>query len=331
MRRHFLVALLTAGCVTAFRAELQPPPASTSAPAQKAAPLGAGSKLAVLDFKNFSKELKPEDVRYFTDVVRAAALKAAPTLQMMTRENLLVLLQASGTDLANCEGECEVDTGRRIGADGVVSGDILKVGSQYKLTLRLHETHEGQLLGAVVASGKSIDELDASTTNAAMELFGSGAGGKGVATGTSPQAPGVAMATAPPVDREAYENERFLVTHGTVFDKQSNLMWERRPPASDFTPQQAKYHCEGPPFERGLSLEGKGDWRLPSVEQLKTLVVQGRSPAIDPSAFPDTTKGYYWSSSGFFSPVALDFTDGHDESISGDIGQRVRCMRVGRR
>ena len=89
----------------------------------------------------------------------------------MTRENLVVLLQASGKDLASCEGECEVDTGRRIGADAVVSGDVLKLGTHYKITLRLHETHDGRLLSTAVASGKTIDELDENATAAAAELL----------------------------------------------------------------------------------------------------------------------------------------------------------------
>ena len=72
----------------------------------------------------------------------------------------------------HCEGECEVDTGRRIGADAIVSGEVLKVGTRYKLTLKLHDTHDGRLLGGAVASGKTIDELDDSVTRAAMELFG---------------------------------------------------------------------------------------------------------------------------------------------------------------
>ena len=88
----------------------------------------------------------------------------------MTRENLLVLLQASGKDLAECEGECEVDTGRRIGADAVVSGDVLKFGSRFKLSLRLHETRGGQLLSAAVASGATLDELDTAVQEKGREL-----------------------------------------------------------------------------------------------------------------------------------------------------------------
>jgi TolB-like protein len=89
----------------------------------------------------------------------------------MTRENLMVLLASTGKKLEECEGECEVDTGRRIGADHIVSGEIQKVGTRYKMTLRLHDTHEGRLLSSSIGSGKSIDELDESAQKAAEELF----------------------------------------------------------------------------------------------------------------------------------------------------------------
>lgn len=139
--------------------------------APRRAPIVASGKLAVLDFKSYTDALKPEDMRYFTDVVRGATLKAAPNLQVMTRENLLVLLQATGKDAASCEGECEVDTGRRIGADVVISGELLKVGSHFKLSLKLHETHDGRLLSTAVGSGATIDELDESAQTAAIDLI----------------------------------------------------------------------------------------------------------------------------------------------------------------
>jgi hypothetical protein len=58
----------------------------------------------------------------------------------MTRENLLILLQATGKSLEECEGECEVDTGRRIGADLILSGDVQKLGLIFKISLRMHNT-----------------------------------------------------------------------------------------------------------------------------------------------------------------------------------------------
>ena len=144
--------------------------ASVQQPAQEAR-LKLSGKLAVLELRNFTKELSRENAQYFTDVIRQASLKMEPSLDVMTRENLLVLLESSGKKLDECEGECEVDTGRRIGADSVVSGDIQKVGSKYKLSLKLHDTHAGRLLGTAIASGGSIDELDTSIQQAAEQLY----------------------------------------------------------------------------------------------------------------------------------------------------------------
>jgi len=163
--RHLAIDLLESPrAAQAFR-NVRPRPAT---PPQRE----LAGKLAVLELRNFTKDLTRENAQYFTDVVRSAALKAQPQLEVMTRENLLVLLQASGKDLANCEGECEVDTGRRIGADEIVSGEIQKLGTLYKLSLRLHDTREGRLLASTQASGRTIEELDTDAQRAAQELLG---------------------------------------------------------------------------------------------------------------------------------------------------------------
>src|ERR1041384_6629438 len=90
----------------------------------------ANPRVAVLELRN--KLPAPEraqfDGSYLTDLVRSGLLKAAPSLDLMTRENVLVLLQSQGKTLEECEGECEVDTARRLGADLGGSGDILRFG-----------------------------------------------------------------------------------------------------------------------------------------------------------------------------------------------------------
>ena len=131
--------------------------------------------LAVLEFRS-RLDKERVDTGYLTDQVRAAALEAGPSLRVITRENLLTLLRASGKDLAECEGECEVDTGRRVGADLVISGELLKFGTSYKLNMRLHDTREGTLLSAATAAGQTFDELDHSLQPAVQKLLGPLAG-----------------------------------------------------------------------------------------------------------------------------------------------------------
>jgi len=163
-----MALLLVAGCASMVQA-----PASPTARFPKPwSDVRKSSLLAVLDFRN---KLKGEDVdaSYFSNAVRVAVKRTAPSVRVMTRENVIVLLQSQGKTLEDCEGECEIDTGRRLGADYVVSGEILRIGSSYKLDLRLHETRDGQLVGGVAASGHTVDELDANTGPVVIELLSS--------------------------------------------------------------------------------------------------------------------------------------------------------------
>ena len=167
------LAEMAAGSAQVAEAARKPPSRRAVTPAAAPAQPGAlRGKLAVLELRNLAaKDLTRDNAQYFTDVVRQAALKTQPQLQVMTRENLLVLLEATGKRIEECEGECEVDTGRRIGADLIVSGEIQKLGSLFKLSLRMHDTHEGRLIASAIASGKTVEELDAAAQKAAYELL----------------------------------------------------------------------------------------------------------------------------------------------------------------
>lgn len=118
--------------------------------------------IAVLEFRTKlgDAEKADSDPSYFSDVVRSQALDELPNARIMTRENMTVLMQAGGKNLADCVGECDVDTGRNLGADEVITGELLKVGTSFKLDLKLHSTADGQLLAGAQASGKTVDELD---------------------------------------------------------------------------------------------------------------------------------------------------------------------------
>src|SRR5260221_10857111 len=122
--------------------------------------LAAQQVVGVPDFRDKVPEGKRLDAAYLSDQVRSAVKETLPQAKVITRENMLVLLQASGKKLEECEGECEVDTGRRIGADLVISGELLRFGTQYKLNMKLHDTRSGELISGSVASGATADELD---------------------------------------------------------------------------------------------------------------------------------------------------------------------------
>ncbi len=127
--------------------------------------------VAVLEFRDKVPPEQRIDAAYLSDQVRAEVKTRLPQSRVITRENMLVLLKSNGKTLEDCEGECEVETGRRIGADLVVSGELLKFGTQYKLNMKLHDTRSGELLSGTVASGANADELDRALRPAVDKLL----------------------------------------------------------------------------------------------------------------------------------------------------------------
>jgi TolB-like protein len=149
--------------------------AESKTPASPAPPPPASVKglLAVLELRNKlgAADKAAIDAAFLTDMVRSGALHAFPGLKVMTRENMQVMVEAGGKKLEECEGECEVDTGRRLGADYIASGEVLRFGSKFVVNLKLHETHDGQLLGGSQAMGKTVDELGDAVPPAVARLL----------------------------------------------------------------------------------------------------------------------------------------------------------------
>ena len=81
-------------------------------------------RVAVLEFRGIG--LENEVLLKLSDQSRAAALQALPREEysIMTRENMLLILSDMGKSAADCKGECEVEIGRNISADFVVTGDF---------------------------------------------------------------------------------------------------------------------------------------------------------------------------------------------------------------
>ena len=157
--------------------------------------LAAEHRVAVLEF-DASRAGADIDRTYFSDLVRGAVHKAAPQLFVMTRESTVELLKASGKKLEDCAGECEVETGKLLGADYVVSGRLTRVGTRFSLTLRLHATATGELLDTAEARGKSLDELVDNAAGASAGLVRRLAAPPPQAAAAAPEAK--AAAPAPP-------------------------------------------------------------------------------------------------------------------------------------
>ena len=131
----------------------------------------AAEHLAVLELQNASPLPAPE-VRYLTERVRGVAqAHPVPGLALMTRANLAALLPP-GVDLADCEGECAVETGRIVGADYVVAGEVVSLGGSLRAILTLHAKIAEMPLGVHRAEAVAAAEQAALAAQPTIELKG---------------------------------------------------------------------------------------------------------------------------------------------------------------
>lgn len=123
---------------------------------------------------------------------------------------------------------------------------------------------------------------------------------------------------------------------GTITDTSTGLMWEKTSDRNTYTWSQAKDYCDA------LNLGGYSDWRLPTRNELQTLVHYGRFnpaismsffPALTTSYFPETAPSYYWTStiSAGSAGVAwyVHFRYGYVHYIDKYYYNHVRAVRAG--
>jgi len=115
------------------------------------------------------------------------------------------------------------------------------------------------------------------------------------------------------------------IAEGEVGDSHTGLSWQRASSPATMSAAAATDYCAD------LDLGGHA-WRLPSVQELATLVDETRvAPAINLTAFPDTAKStWYWSASTAAPDTTkrwgLNYDDGFTNYRSISAGF-ARCVR----
>jgi hypothetical protein len=149
---------------------------------------------------------------------------------------------------------------------------------------------------------------------------------------------------------------------GTITDTQTGLTWEKKVAGSDCLHcVEDKYHWspgfewDGPPADTPsmfdwlsevngytndpntqAGLAGYSDWRIPSIVELQTILLEpypcGTDPCIDP-IFGPTASSLYWSSSTYadnpFDAWRVYFSNGYVFFDNKGYGRSVRAVRGG--
>jgi len=127
-------------------------------------------------------------------------------------------------------------------------------------------------------------------------------------------------------------SERFeLVLDGAaVLDKETGLVWEQSPDTTTRTWTNAIIYC----YQKTIG--GRKGWRLPTVEELASLVDPSQSSPALPSGHPFSSSvqsAYYWSSTTYASDTGgawgVGFYDGGVKAPPISATLYVWCVRGG--
>jgi Protein of unknown function (DUF1566) len=290
-------------------------------------------RLAVVELRN-EAELRPSEIAYLTDLARTQGNKTLPAERflVMTRESIVALLPP-GKTLADCaKSQCEVEVGRAIGADYIVTGEVLRFGEGLRLNLKVHACGSGAFLGSESAKGLRVEELELGLVDAGKTVFASvlehaGVAGKSPVVSTS-VAQGEALATVGAPNRVE-----------TV--QRGDLMWMVTDNQGDVDWFEAKAFCES------CRAGGHADWRLPQFEELgglyekaRTLQLKGKTATGDVWAADAhiaepfrPSSPWLWSGSfrGTSSAYTYSFETGWQNAykLTRRDGLRVMCVRSG--
>ena len=120
---------------------------------------------------------------------------------------------------------------------------------------------------------------------------------------------------------QTISNQKVVVNNNT------GLMWQQTIPTDTYEWALAFSYCNF------LSYAGYSDWRLPTPQELLTIVDNSKyNPAIDITYFPNTPSSYFWSSSSCVNyqdnAWYVNFDSGSVLSYSKTSSSRyVRCVR----
>jgi formylglycine-generating enzyme required for sulfatase activity len=120
-------------------------------------------------------------------------------------------------------------------------------------------------------------------------------------------------------------SERFKdLKNGIILDHKTGLQWQAK--AQKQMPWQ-----EARNYAKSLRLGKYADWRLPTIEELETLLNREKyDPASD---FPNMSNYHFWSSSSYAYNLSyawvVDFYLGYVSNNDKTYGSYARCVRSG--
>jgi len=164
----------------------------------------------------------------------------------------------------------------------------------------------------------------------ALWVIGMGPGMSGLALGAT----GTGPYYATPSWAQKLTTTRFIVlsdwSSAAVLDRETGLVWEQSPSTTSNTWYNQSVHCIN------LNTGGRTGWRLPTIQELLSLVDRSQANPSLPSGHPFSNVGSsgYWSATSVAFNATSVWAVGFDEGNVADVaksggGVLAWCVRGG--
>jgi len=257
------------------------------------------SKLAVMEFEDLSKKLPAKRLSNATEYIRAALVSSNEFIVIAKeRQEKVMIKEMKKESYKVCNDKnCQIPLGQALSADTILRTTINFFGGIYTITSELIDLEkEATVKGASATFDGSEKSLRIAIDNIVEQITGK-----------------------KPLNSQTTQSNRKTTNHSKLIF--NGLQWSNK--AHDTkTWNDAANYCEN------LNEDGYSDWRLPTLNELKTLFGKKNPVSFDAkSKLGDT--GYFWSSSHFTSErfwVAIfGWSDAVPDGV--DIYHEVRCVR----
>ena len=129
-------------------------------------------RVAVLELTNRAPQLVTEDeVKYLTNELRTVASNLPRDQYLVLTKESLEVLNDPKLKLEDCIDACEVKVGRLIGAQWIITGEVMRFGTSLRVSLKLHQTETGQFIKGASLKGKTVEELEETLNQSALGLI----------------------------------------------------------------------------------------------------------------------------------------------------------------
>jgi hypothetical protein len=286
---------------------------------------GLKEKLAVMDLK--AKHGVKESLAEGLSVVIRDAIQNSEDYEVLSKDDVEVvakrtaILQSLGCD----DTQCLIDIGRSLGTKFMVAGAISKFGDTYNLSLRLINTM-GKDAGVKKRVSKTCkcaeDELIGTSVRVAALLMGET--GTQSASSSTKKYTTPKRAIGPPFhlrsqprtltindvktmlfkynfyDKDFNEEGHFIndfLAHGdgTVTDRATGLMWLVEAPAIKVEYGEYWSIDDVLKFFNGNRFAGYSDWRIPTIEEIASILDPKGDALLIPSVFRSPQSRVYLS------------------------------------